>query len=335
MLAPGSNGPTPLQKLAIEIMSYTTPLLAVEISSAELDSLDPTKRKRQALAEAYSAAVSFAVAHDLPLPTPPPILLQRRNGQRHGVVGAAARPIQRVVQIVNLGRLIRPLFVLAFRAALVFWFLRPFKRPYLPFLIAGWIAWELYTIIFDNIFRAAAAQAQAQGVVRAGQPGGHPGAQPGQGAAGVQDGGAAEMARAGGAVVPPLPVQQNAENRTFWSKMARMMIEREHRAIFGTPTPTPDGGTTRVYHPLGLFHRILVFFITLFGTIHPKFYEARRKALEDRERDIRVLYGRIQEPEEAEQPAPRVAGEEPPPPPPAPPAGWTGRYVNRARQGIA
>lgn len=333
MLSPASDEPTPLQKIAIDIMGYTTGVLGIELSDAELDDMNPVRRKRQALADAYGAAVGFAVAHDLPLPHPPEALLDQRDHRR--VAARAVRPLARAAQILNFRRLIRPLFVLGFRAGLVFWFLRPFRRPYIPLLLLAWIAWELYTIIFENVVRHVAGQARANAQIArqrqealnaaAGAVGGQQGGRPAGAAAqpvGQQAGVAGDLQ-----AVPPA---ENVAPPNVFQRFARIFFEREARAIFGVPNPD---GTVR-YATLPLRHRIWSFMVLLIATVNPNFYELRRKAVEDRERDIRVRFGRMAE--EGEEPVqPRIAGEEPPPLPPTPPTGWVGMYVTRARRGIS
>src|SRR5258706_7547166 len=159
MLLTTSKEPTSLQKLAIEMMTFTLPLLSIEVSEAELEEMNPVRRKRRAVADAYAAAVSWAVAHDLPLPAIPEALIDEPTRRR---ARAFPQRLTRAFRAINARRMMGPLLMLAFRAAIVFWFLKPFRKPYIPLLLVAWIVWEIWSIVFENIVRQAAAQAQIQ-----------------------------------------------------------------------------------------------------------------------------------------------------------------------------
>lgn len=362
MLLPTSKEPTSLQKLAIDMMTYTLPLLSVEVSEAELEEMNPIRRKRRAVADAYAAAVSWAVAHDLPLPAIPEALMDEPSRRR---ARAFPQRLARAFRAVNARRMIGPLLMLAFRAAIVFWFLRPFRRPFIPLLLVGWIAWEIWSIVFENIVRQAAAQAQIQAAAQrlraqaiaahnanAGIGGNAAGAQAGGAAANANGGNAnANGVQANGNVADPAPGGPELP-MTLWRRSARLFFAREAKAIFGTnhvdrthrpgvlaaaqPAQNEQDNPTaaRNFQPLTLAHRIWSFVVLFVLTAHPGFWEQRREALRRRETDIRVTYGRLRENGEPEQGEQRE-GEELPPEYPQPPPGWVGKYVNRARMGLA
>jgi hypothetical protein len=363
MLQTTSKEPTSLQRLAIDMMAFTLPLLSIEVSEAELEEMNPVRRKRRAVADAYAAAVSWAVAHDLPLPAIPEALMDEPGRRR---ARALPQRLVRAFRAMNARRMIGPLLMLAFRAAIVFWFLRPFRRPFIPLLLVAWIAWEIWSIVFENIVRQAAAQAQIQAAAQrlraqaiaahnanAGIGGNAAGAQAGGGAANANGGNANAIGvQANGnaaGVVPGMPEQPPM---TLWRRSAHIFFAREAKAIFGNnhvdrtpqvgvpavaqPSQNEQGNTaaTRNFQPLTIVHRIRSFVVLFILTAHPGFWEQRREALRRRETDIRVRYGRLRENGEPEQREQRE-GEEPPPEYPQPPPGWAGQYVNRARMGLA
>ena len=365
MLLPTSKEPTSLQKLATDMMTFTLPLLSVEVSEAELEEMNPVRRKRRAVADAYAAAVSWAVAHDLPLPAIPDALMDEPTRRR---ARAFPQRLVRAFRAINARRMMGPLLMLAFRAAIVFWFLKPFRKPYIPLLLVAWIAWEVWSIVFENIVRQAAAQAQIQAAAQrlraqaiaahnanAGIGGNAAGAQAGGAAANANGGNAnANGVHANGNVAGPAPGAPEPP-MTLWRRSARIFFAHEAKAIFGTnhvgrapqpgvpatAQPAPDEqdnpAAPRNFQPLTLAHRVWSFVVLFILTAHPGFWEQRREALRRRETDIRVTYGRLREngePEQREQREQRE-GEELAPEYPQPPPGWVGRYVNRARMGLA
>lgn len=357
MLLTTSKEPTSLQKLAIDMMTFTLPLLSVEVSEAELEEMNPVRRKRRAVADAYAAAVSWAVAHDLPLPAIPEALMDEPSRRR---ARAFPQRLTRAFRAINARRMMGPLLMLAFRAAIVFWFLRPFRRPFIPLLLVAWVAWEVWSIVFENIVRQAAAQAQIQAAaqrLRAQAIAAH------NANAGIGGNAAGAAANANGRNANANGVQANGNAAgpapgapeppmTFWRRSARVFFAREAKAIFGTnhvdrvhqpgvPAAAQnalDGqenqAAPRNFQPLNLVHRIWSFVVLFILTAHPGFWEQRREALRRRETDIRLTYGRLREDGDPEQREQRE-GEEPPPEYPQPPPGWVGQYVNRARMGLA
>jgi hypothetical protein len=244
MLLTTSKEPTSLQRLAIDMMAFTLPLLSVEVSEAELEEMNPVRRKRRAVADAYAAAVSWAVAHDLPLPAIPEALMDEPSRRR---ARAFPQRLVRAFRAINARRMIGPLLMLAFRAAIVFWFLRPFRRPFIPLLLVAWIAWEIWSIVFENIVRQAAAQAQIQAAAQrlraqaiaahnanAGIGGNAAGAQAGGAAANANGGNAnANGVQANGNVAGPAPGVPEPP-MTLWRRSARIFFGLEAKAIFGT-----------------------------------------------------------------------------------------------------
>lgn len=355
-LQASSKPPTPLQKLALEIMAYTLPLLSVEISQAQLDSVNPRNRYRKAKIDAYMQAVHHAWANNLPVP-PPPVVDDRPPAP------AANRQI-----IVRVGV---DVVLLVLRASMVYWFLRPFTRTITGVAFIGWIlyeVWQLWTR--PNAAAAAAPHAAGAGQgQRAGGAGGAAGV-----AAVVQNnnnnnnndqnvGGApagpVAVVRANGAVAGGNAVANPEENaagpaqenlRNFWQRCARVGIDAEARASIGVEQQ--DGG--RKHEKLGWRHRLVLFFVTLILTVHPQYWNERQQLLRDRERELRVLYGPLREDgqeyeqdeqangggspngtqeangslqEKSEKPA--VAA-----PKPLPPGGFVGQYIDRARRGV-
>ncbi|KAG8816061.1 hypothetical protein FRC17_000479, partial [Serendipita sp. 399] len=172
-LQAGSQSPTPLQKLALEIMSYTYPLLSIELSPAQLDSINPRFRQRKAKFDAYMQAVHHAWANGLPVPPPP------QMDERPPAAAAANRQF-----IVRVG--IDTIFLVV-RASLVYWFLQPFTRTITGVAYVSWLLYEFWQMWN----RPPLLPVQGQQQQRAGAAGG------GGGAAVAGGGGAAAAAGAG------------------------------------------------------------------------------------------------------------------------------------------
>ncbi|KAG8854153.1 hypothetical protein FRB91_003952 [Serendipita sp. 411] len=130
-LQSGSQSPTPLQKLALETMSCTYPLLSIELSPAQLDSINPRFRQRKAKVDAYMQAVHHAWANGLPVPPPP-----QMDDRPPVAAGAANRQF-----IVRVG--IDTIFLVV-RASLVYWFLQPFTRTITGVAYVCWILYEVW-----------------------------------------------------------------------------------------------------------------------------------------------------------------------------------------------
>lgn len=317
-------------------MSYTFPILSIELSPAQLESINPRNRYRKAKIDAYMHAVHHAWANGLPLP-PPPIPEERPPAP------AANRQI-----IIRVG--LDSIFLIL-RASLVYWFLRPFTRTLTGVAYVCWIVYELFQLWNRPNPQGNApgqgAQARPQPPVPA--PGG--GAQPlpnndnqvapGAGAAVANGGANGHLALniAGNNAGP-----EGANNLpNMWQRYTRLGISREADAAIGVPDPTNQNNGARRYRPLGWIHRIGMFFSMLVLTIYPRYWTERQQVLRERERELRVLYGPLQEDAQEEREAERPTNgqtlnggvqeknEQPPPPPPR---GWVGEYVNRARRGV-
>jgi hypothetical protein len=341
-----SKAPTPLQKLALEIMAYTFPLLSVEISPAQLESVNPRNRYRKAKIDAYMQAVHHAWANNLPVP-PPPAVDDRLPAP------AANRQI-----IVRVGV---DAVLLVLRASMVYWFLRPFTRTITGVAFVGWILYEIWQLWTRPNAAAQHAAAAGQGqrpagagaaIVQNNNQNAGGGAPAGPvvvpGANGAVAGGNAGAAHAEENAALVGPARGNLRN--FWQRCARFGIDAEARASLGVEQP--NGGRTHTRLPWR--HRVVLFFVMLVLTVHPQYWTERQQLLRERERELRVLYGPLREDgeEEGEQGG-QVNGagsanglqeangdskeksEKPAPAPKPPlPGGFVGQYVNRARRGI-
>lgn len=345
-LKDGSEPQTALQKLALEIMSFTFPLLSIELSPAQLESINPRHRQRKAKIDAYLQAVHHAYAHNLPLPAAPP--LEDRP----------QAPVANRQVIVRVG--VDSLFLI-FRASLVYWFLRPFNRTITGIAYVGWIlyeVWQLWTRPGPQGAGNGQQQQRAAGAAAAApnQPAANNNNNNNQNNQAVvpraAEAGANNANNANNANGNPnqnaagdLAINPGGNPPNVWRRYAHIGIAQEAQAAIGTPEP--DG--RRTYRPLSWLHRVWMFLTMLVLTVHPKYWTERQQVLRQRERDLRVLYGPLREDGEEE---PRPAGQQlngtngnaangdtkdqsnQPPPRPRPPPGWVGQYIERARRGL-
>ena len=324
-LQAGSSAPTSLQKLALEIMSYTYPLLSIELSPAQLESLNPRHRLRKARMDAYLQAVNHAWANNLPVPAPPQL------DDRPAPAAVANRQV-----IVRVGV---DTVLLVVRAALVYWVFRPFTRTLTGCAYVAWILYELW-----QLWARPAPPGNDGARARPGGGGNANGANPaGGGVAPVAGGAAAQppenvgngqnnnnnqaIAPVGGAAVHNganghlapangAPGQGNAQNQVnLWQHYARLGLAKEAEAAFGVNAGQPNGqqagtqaastsgGDTsqsstnreRRFTRLGLVHRCWMFITMLILTIHPRYWTERQQVLRERERELRVKYGPLRD----------------------------------------
>jgi hypothetical protein len=353
-----SQAPTSLQKLALEIMSYTYPILSIELSPLQLESINPRQRFRKAKVDAYMQAVHHAWANGLPIP-PPPALEER----------PAAAPRNRQV-IVRVG--LDSLFLIV-RASLVYWFLHPFSRTITGVAYVGWLLYELWQLWTrpqerDNANgqqnqqqRGGAAGAAAGGAGAGGAPvnqaaGNNNNQNVNQQAVGGQEGGGAPHANGAangnlvavnGGINNVVPNNDNGAPNlpNIWQRYARIGLAQEADAAMGAQVA--DG--RRQFRVLTWFHRVKMFIIMLILTVYPRYWTERQQILRERERDLRVHYGPIRENAEEERNngegttangqsvnghSQKQNEEKNATPPPTPPQGWVGQYVDRARRGL-
>ena len=356
-----SKPPTPLQKLALEIMAFTFPLLSVEISPAQLESVNPRNRYRKAKIDAYIQAVHHAWANNLAVPPPPAV-------DDRPPAAAANRQI-----IVRVGV---DAFLLVLRASMVYWFLKPFTRTLTGVAYVGWILYELYQLwarpqpnAQQGAGAGAGGQRPAAGAVAGGgaapapvAPGGGGGgggagaAQNNQPNGGAGAGAVVAVPGANGAVggnrvdnnVAPAAGGDRGNLRNLLHRCARVGLEAEAKASIGAEQP----GGGRTHERLGWRHRVMMFFVMLVLTVHPQYWTERQQLLRERERELRVLYGTLRE--DGEEPETQQAnGNAPangtaqeangdsqktekaaPAPKPPLPEGFVGQYVHRARRGV-
>lgn len=320
-------------------MSFTFPLLSIELSPAQLESINPRHRQRKAKIDAYLQAVHHAYAHGLPLPAAPP--LEDR----------AQPPAHNRQVIIRVG--VDSLFLL-FRASLVYWFLRPFSRTITGVAYVGWILYEVWQLWNRPAPAVAQGQQRAPAGAAAAQQPAHNNNNNNQNQNNQAvvlprgaEAGAIHANNANGNLNQNPVGDNHAANpagnpQNVWQRYARIGIAQEANAALGAVEP----GGRRIYRPLNWVHRIWMFVAMLVLSIHPRYWTERQQVLRQRERDLRVLYGPLREDGEEEQ---RPEGQhlngnttngdtkertDQPPPRPRPPAGWVGQYVERARRGL-
>ncbi|TFK76045.1 hypothetical protein BDN72DRAFT_362541 [Pluteus cervinus] len=246
--------PSPIQRHALQVLTYTFPLL----------SLPP-----QPLISNYIQTPTFTT-----LPPPQINELLQRLGQL-GVPplraaadrnqGANARLIE--LREIPLRPLMAPFLLLIFRTLLLLYFVAPARKPIFGILVFAWMLWEIWVPIRNGLLRGL-RRAAADGEQR-------------------QNGDAAPPVNPVDAngVQPQLPRQRNGalaggidqQAAAVFDSLGTMNIQDEERLLNLTNAEEP-----------GIGHKIMTFFSLLITTTHPAVWDRRRVALRQREGRIRT-----------------------------------------------
>jgi hypothetical protein len=323
-LSPKSTEPTPLQARAIEILTYTFPLL----SSTYQPIYCPTW-------------LIAGMSQSITLPGVVGSTTGLQNN-RPAPVNPQARP-----QLPNFPfrAFAAPFLMLCLRTLFLLYIFSPTKKPIFALLITGWLVWELWTA-------AQAVLAEERAAGRA----------PGAAAAAAPDAARNQNNQnnnqANGNAVPngqPAPngVPPNRANQNAWG--AQQVVDRlagfhlrEEDVAFDAPEGSPAA------RPPSLFSRIKQVVILFVLTLHPDVWNRRRRTLREREARVKreLAERRRQRPEEGNS---NQNGEtegndananadtnqqanQPPPPEAAPEvpvrrrAPWLEEYINRVER---
>ncbi|KAH7103839.1 hypothetical protein BKA62DRAFT_654287 [Auriculariales sp. MPI-PUGE-AT-0066] len=302
--------PTTAQFHAIRVLQATMPLLdQAPFLQAQLT---------QQLTAAVQASLLSRAALAIPVVARPP----RPAAAAFGLP-AALQPLAQV----QMRAVIVPLLVLAFRAGLLLYIFAPSRRPLFAGMIGAWVAWEVYTVFraampADAAARAARARPAANG---AAAPPGAAGAAPAQAGAATANGDAVN-----GTVVPPAPTGPArlafAPDEPGQDPLARLAhFDLENEAALLEPGATPAQAPR-------LQQRVKSFFTLFVLSLHPAWWERRRRALRNREGQLRTRYRQPDPPVPVETGQQQPEGQPPREPPPQPPAGWAASYVERVRE---
>ncbi|KZW04003.1 hypothetical protein EXIGLDRAFT_827939 [Exidia glandulosa HHB12029] len=301
--------PTAQQRHALKVLEATLPLL----NQTPLIQTQFLQQVAQALQTSATTTARALAPH----------LAARRQQQQPGgrfvaLGGAAMRPLAQI----QFRLLAFPLLMLIFRASLLLYIFSPTRRPMFALLIAAWCAWEVYgafraAMVIPEGPRAAAAAAAA---VAADAPR-------------APEGGAANNAQ--GAPAPP---QANGLQATLFgtagqdpdlvARLANIDLAAQAAMLEPGAAPAP---------PPTLAQRAKAFVTLLVLSMHPAWWNRRRRALRNREGQLRTTYRQVdaeelqQEQQQQGENGQDGQQQERRPPPPLPPAGWAAAYIERVR----
>lgn len=225
--------------------------------------------------------------------------------------------------------LIVPLVFLTIRTTLLLYFFQPARKPLFGLMVLVWVAWEVIGAVRGAL---GADNGNVNGLQnnRADNAGNN-------GPVGAEGGAAQARPRANNdATQPAAPTSQEA----ILNQLAQLNVSTEARFVEPDATPNPNTPSPT------LAHKIKIFCILFFLTLHPAIWDRRRTALRAREgrvreavrtREARALQ---RERERAEHEENRRRGVEAESNPevletssPAPKPFWVAEYEQRVRSG--
>jgi len=290
--------PSSAQRHAMRVLEATMPLL----DQTPLVHAQATLQIQSALQASLLARTAF---------TQPIVARQPVRAVAAFGVPAALQPLAQV----QIRAIIPPLVMLVFRAGLLLYIFTPSRRPLFATMIGLWVAWEVYTVV--RAAMPADVRAPRRAAAAAAANGAGAGAAPGAAAANGANGVAGAPTRL--AFLPEEPgVDALARLATIQLGNEAAMLEPG-----AEPAQVPDWR-----------QRTRAFFTLFVLSVHPAWWERRRRLLRNREGQLRTRYRQPEPPAPeaaAEEQAPGQPPREPPPPPPQPPAGWAASYIDRVR----
>jgi hypothetical protein len=260
-LSPESEGklPSPLQKQALEILTYTFPLLHLTWSQ------------------------TFFETSGLVPPTPvAPVAQPAAPAQWNQL-------LPRNLQAFPFRALIGPLFMLCLRTTILLYIFTP-STPILAIVMCGWIAWEIWGVVQAIVAHEAAAAANqpnaanARGAHNAGnaEPGNAAHGNPG--VAGQPIGAQANGIAQGGPLVGINGVLAANSPAQVLDKLAQFNLKQEEGALF---PPEADPHTMRLQQEPSLVKRLQALVVLFVLTLHPGLWLRRRTSLRQREAKVK------------------------------------------------
>ncbi|EJD53803.1 hypothetical protein AURDEDRAFT_110551 [Auricularia subglabra TFB-10046 SS5] len=293
--------PTAAQRHALRVLEATLPLL----NQTPLIQAQFLQQVHQTLQTHALVTARAAVHHNLP-----------RAGVRIGPLGGAIQPLAQIQFRV----LVAPLLMLAFRASLLLYIFSPSRRPLFAILIAGWVAWEVFAAFRAAMGPPPGAAARAAAAAAAARPAA--GAAVNNGPGGAPGGPAQPQANGVAPGTPDATLLGLNRDQDMIARLANIDLAAEAAILAPGAGPTPPP-------PLSL--RVKSFFTLLVLSMHPAWWNRRRRALRNREGQLRTLYRQVdpnEQPPTEQTPGGEQQQREPPP---QPPAGWAASYVERVR----
>ncbi|TFK55836.1 hypothetical protein OE88DRAFT_1652341 [Heliocybe sulcata] len=253
--------PTLLQIHCLKVLSYTFPIVLAPPPYPS--ALGP-----------YASYQAFAL-HGSPADINQH--LQRLGLPQIAANAAAAPPLMAEIRDIPLRALLAPLVMLAIRTLLLLYFISPTRKPFIGFIIAAWVMYELWGAVRIALGydaprggNADAGNGQPQAAAGAnGNVAAGPGPNPLQAAAGRIGRGR---------------IGRNARSQSHTDMVmdmtARMNLDDEDRVLDVRPGSR--------LNPPTLIHKLGAFVSLLFTTLHPEVWNRRRARLRQREGRIRV-----------------------------------------------
>ena len=244
--------PTPRQQHALDVLSYTFPLLTLDYSHILINHID--------LADLANTANNNN-NHAIPQPN----FVQNLNG---GAPRAEANGRNVIAVRVNMRELLTPLVLLFIRTLILLYFFSPARKPVFGILLGAYILYEAWGAVRGAIFDIDPLNGNdARGRPNDRRPRGEgangaarPAPPPANGIPAMQNPGAAAAASLEAAI----------------DYLAQLSLEDENHWL-ESDSPEP-----------GVMYKAARFFLLLIFTIHPAFWNRRRAALRAREGRLRT-----------------------------------------------
>lgn len=258
--------PTPLQIHCLKVLSYTFTIILTP--PAYPSALGP-----------YTSVQAYALRG---APADINQHLQRLGLPQIAGNNAGGPAFMAEMRDIPLRALLAPLMMLAIRTLLLLYFISPARKPFIGFIIAAWVVYELWGAVRIAMGYDGNRAGNADG------PNGQAQAAPAPGA------GADGNAPLGPAPNPmhAMPAQMGGRPRTqgnarsrshtdmVMDMAARMNLDDEERALTAAP------GTQ--VRPPSLGHKLTTFMGLLVMTLHPELWNRRRARLRQREGRVRT-----------------------------------------------
>ncbi|KAG6880307.1 hypothetical protein C0992_000084 [Termitomyces sp. T32_za158] len=259
-----SGVPTPLQRHALQVLSYTFTLLSIPIS--------------------HTATVRHVASQPVSIPPNVNALLQQlglpqlRVAQNQNL-NPNANPVLPGLANLPVRPLLAPILFLLFRTVILLYFISPTRKPIFGLLILAWMLYEIWRPIRNGLVRALQAAAAAENQQNQPAPANQP---PRADAPNPQPN------NHQGDVPRPVPNAPPAAQAPIFDMQAGVVLDAfanvnvhpEEGILNGTPGADAAEPS--------LSHKVTTFISLLLTTVHPAVWNIRRVALRQREGRIRT-----------------------------------------------
>ncbi|KZT39651.1 hypothetical protein SISSUDRAFT_984605 [Sistotremastrum suecicum HHB10207 ss-3] len=297
-LSPSSGQtPTPVQARAMEILSYTMPLLSL---TYQLPLSSPWAPQHTTLWPTPSV-------NPYSVPAPGPIPAHPQN----------VRPIPPAPAFprIQLRAILGPLFLLSLRTAFLLYFFSPARKPVIAIAVVFWVLWEMWAVVQAAILPERPGNENPnRGLANLNRPANNNNAQgaPNPAARGLVPNG-----------IPGLTdLARNGSTSMVLNTLAELNLVNEDNALFGQ--------SAQARRSPSLFHRAKMFVSLFVLTLHPAIWLRRRNAL--RVREGRLKNERHEARRNQTDPSQGNGGDQPPNPPLPQRPSWTHDYLARTER---